>query len=87
MASVDDSLDNLGWLSCLVRHKLHAQQCMVQQIQPRLIELLWTLLQKVLRRETMRGIFDGSIFFERARALEKKNNTLGQKKRKAKKTA
>lgn len=35
---------------------------------------------KILRRETLRGIFDGSIFFERARALE-------QKKRKAKKIA
>lgn len=35
---------------------------------------------KVLRRETLRGIFDGSIFFERARKLEQKN-------RKAKKIA
>lgn len=37
-------------------------------------------LQKILRRETLRGIFDGSIFFERARKLE-------QKQRKAKKMA
>lgn len=28
---------------------------------------------KVLRRETLRGIFDGSIFFERAAKLEQKN--------------
>ena len=42
------------------------------------MEIIW--LQKVLRRETVRKVIDGSAFFEKAKQLE-------QRKRGAKKMA